>query len=210
MSAANQTGTKRIFLVKESSTIESIKTEKLKARGLRKYIPIVTFVPVIGIMLVLFFYRDAVAELGNWGYLGAFLIGLVANATVLLPMPSLLLLFTLGITFNPVLVGLFGATGGALGEMTGYAVGYSGNTLVRNYTLFRRVEKWMGRWGAATVFVFALIPCLPIDIAGIVAGTVRFRVWKFLVASFAGKAILYIGLTITGAWGWNLIQKWFT
>ncbi len=64
--------------------------------------------------------------------------------------------------------------------------------------------------GAATVFAFALVPFLPIDIVGIAAGAVRFRVWKFLAACFAGKAILYIGLTVASAWGWHFVQSWFT
>ena len=53
------------------------------------------------------------------GDLGALLIALIANASVILPMPSLLLLFALGITLNPVIVGLTGAAGGARGELVG-------------------------------------------------------------------------------------------
>ena len=67
----------------------------------------------------------------------------------------------------------------------------------------------MKRWGAATAFVFAFSPFLPIDIIGIVAGAVRLHLWKFLVACFTGKALLYIGLTIASAWGWDILQKWF-
>ena len=68
----------------------------------RKYlVPMLTIPPLIAVMVVLFIYRDWLAELGNWGYLGAFLIGLIGNATVVLPMPSLVLLFALAASFNP-------------------------------------------------------------------------------------------------------------
>ena len=174
----------------------------------RKYIPCVIFVPVIAITVVLFLYRDAVAEFGNWGYLGAFLIGLVANATVIMPMPGLLLLFALGATFNPVLVGLAGGAGGALGEMSGYIVGYGGHAYVKNIKLYIRAEGWMTRWGSMAIFTFALAPFLPLDIAGIAAGTLRFPVWKFLLACLFGKALLYTGMTLATAWGWQTVQSW--
>lgn len=161
-------------------------------------------------MVLLFVYRDAMAELGNWGYLGAFLIGLVANATVFLPTPTLVLLFALGATFNPVLVGIIGAAGGAIGEMSGFLAGYGGHEFVKNNKFYIRAENWMRKWGSAAVFVFALIPFLPIDIAGIAAGALRFPIWKFLVACFFAKAILYTGLTLATAWGWDTVQSWFT
>jgi len=176
---------------------------------MRKYIPLVTFVPVIAIMVVLFIYQDTVAKLGSWGYPGAFLIGLVANATVILPMPGLLLLFALGATFNPILIGLAGAAGGAIGEMSSYFVGYGGQAFVKNIKLYIRAENWMKKWGSATIFVFALIPFLPIDIAGIAAGALRFPIWKFLVAGFFGKALLYISLTFAAAWGWHIVESLF-
>ena len=177
---------------------------------LKKYIPLLTFLLVIIVMVILFVYREAVAELGNWGYLGAFLIGLVGNATVILPMPSLLLLFALGATFNPVLVGLTGAAGGAIGELSGYTLGYSGHGFIKNNQLYVKAESWTKRFGSATVFVFALTPVLPIDIAGIAAGALRFPVWKFLAACFSGKSVLYIGLTLATSWGWHSMERWFT
>jgi membrane protein DedA with SNARE-associated domain len=175
----------------------------------KKYTSLLTVVPVIAITVVLFIYREEVARLGNWGYLGAFLIGLVGNATIVLPMPGLLLLFALGVTFNPVLIGLTGAAGGAIGELSGYILGFSGHIFVKNNRFFIRAEDWMRRWGSATIFVFALIPFLPIDIAGIAAGALRFNVWKFLGACYAGKALLYVGLTVAAAWGWHSIEGWF-
>ncbi len=177
--------------------------------NLRKYVPLATFVPVMILVALLFIYRDEVAGLRNWGYFGAFLIGLVANATIFLPMPSLLLLFALGVTFNPVLVGLTGAAGGAIGELSSYALGYSGHGFVKSNTWYIRAEGWMKRWGSAAVFMFALLPVLPIDIAGITAGALRFSIWKFVVAGFLGKAVLYIVLTLATAWGWHAIEGWF-
>ena len=66
----------------------------------------------------------------------------------------------------------------------------------------------MKKWGSMAIFVFALAPFLPLDIAGIAAGTLRFPVWKFLVACLCGKALLYTGMTLATAWGWHTIQNW--
>jgi len=174
-----------------------------------RMIPVASLVLVIGVMLVLYLKRDSVAALGNWGYLGAFLIGLIGNATVILPMPGLLLLFALGVTFNPILVGVVGAAGGTVGELTGYALGLSGHYMTGNNRWLRLARVWMQRWGSVALFLFALVPVLPMDIAGIAAGIVRFKIWKFLVAVMLGKGILYVVATLGAVAGWTFLSHWF-
>ncbi|MFC2034299.1 VTT domain-containing protein [Chloroflexota bacterium] len=179
-----------------------------ETRGLReKVIFLLTLLLVIAITVVLFLYRDKISEFGELGYLGAFLISLVANATIILPMPGLLLLFALGSVFNPLLVGLVGAVGGSIGELSGYIAGYSGRGIVRSNNWFIRAERWMKRWGTLTIFVFSLVPLLPFDAAGMVAGVLHFPVWKFWLACFLGKALLYILITLSGAWGWEILLR---
>ena len=121
-------------------------------------------------------------------------------------MPGLLLLFPLGMTFNPVLIGVVGAAGGTFGELTGYAVGFSGHYMVKNYRMFDLARKWMRRWGALALFAFALLPILPMDIAGIAAGMVRYKIWKLLVAVVIGQAILYAVATLGTVWGWSFVR----
>lgn len=176
---------------------------------LRRFVPLLMLVAVIGLIVALFVYRDVVAQFESLGYLGAFLIGLVTNATVILPVPGIILLFALGATFNPILVGVTGAAGGTIGELSGYLMGYGGHGFVSNNKVYRWANRWMKRWGSATIFVFALVPFLPLDVAGIIAGTLRFPVWKFLLLCFLGKALLYSSLTLATAWGWQTIPGWF-
>ncbi len=173
------------------------------------FLLVITLIPVLAITIIIFIKRDVITELGNWGFLGAFLIGLVANATVFLPMTGLLLLFALGAALNPILVGLVGAVGGALGEMSGYMVGYSGHTLVKNNRTYMMAEEWIRRWRGLAIFMFALVPLLPLDVAGIIAGVSRFPVLKFLIACWLGKAILYIFMAFCGAWGWETVLHHF-
>jgi membrane protein YqaA with SNARE-associated domain len=170
----------------------------------RKLIPLLVLFLVIAITVCLFLYRDKVAQLGNYGYLSAFLISLIANATIILPFPGIVILFALGATFNPVLVGLVGGIGGTIGEMTCYLLGYSGRGVVENRRFYDKATQWLKKWGILTVFIFALTP-LPFDVLGIGAGVLRFPFWKFFLACWCGKTILYVGMVLAAAWGWEII-----
>jgi len=174
-----------------------------------RFIQILMVVLVLVVAVILFVYRDWVSELGNYGYLGVFLISLTSSATIILPMPSMLLIFSFGAASNPVLVGLISAIGGTIGEATGYILGRSGRGLMPNKEIFIRTERWIRKWGTTAIFIFALVPPLPIDIIGIVVGTLRFPVWKFFLACFFGKAILYTCMAFAGAWGWEALLKYF-
>jgi uncharacterized membrane protein YdjX (TVP38/TMEM64 family) len=171
-----------------------------------KAIPLLTVLIVIVITVALFIFRDKVSELGNFGYLGIFLISLVGNATIVLPVPTFMLVVAFGASFNPFLVGVVSGLGGTIGEMTCYLLGFSGRGVVENRQLYDRCVRWLGKWGALTVFVFAATPS-PFDVVGIVAGFLRYPFWKFFLASLGGKIIKYIVLALAGYWGWDFIER---
>lgn len=176
----------------------------------KKIVPLLTILLVVAISVGLFLYRDRVAELGYYGYPGAFLVGLVSNASVILPLPGIVVLFALGAALNPVLIGLTGATGGIIGEMTGFMAGYSGREMVqREGRAYIRAENWMRRWGGWAVFAFAAVPLPVFDVAGVVAGVLRYPIWKFLLIGWVGKSIKYIFLVLAGAWGWEAMLSYF-
>jgi len=167
----------------------------------RIVLSVLTIVLVIALSVLLFLFRDKVAGLESLGYLGAFLISLVANATIFLPMPGLLVLIGLGAVFNPILIGLIGAAGGAIGELTGYTAGLGGRGLTKGNRMYVWAEDWMKKRGFLTIFLFSLLPILPLDVAGGVGGILRYPLLKFLLACFLGKAILYLIWIHAGAWG---------
>ncbi len=177
----------------------------------KRLIPILTIVLVIAISVGLYvfnrLYPETVSNFENYGYLGAFLVSLVANATILLPVPGLAILVAIGTISNPVLVGLIGAIGGVIGEIIGYVAGYSGRGLLGNEKMYARAEKWMRKRGFITVFVFALIPFLLVDIAGLAAGALRYSIWKFFLACFLGKGVLYVLVVQTSVWGWDFLSN---
>jgi membrane protein YqaA with SNARE-associated domain len=140
------------------------------------------------IFLVTRFY-DRVQALRGYGYVGAFLIGFLANATVIVPAPSLAFTTALGGVLNPFLVGVAAGAGEALGELTGYLAGISGKELIENRDRYETICSYMDRFGGWVFFVLAAIPNPLFDVAGIAAGVVRFPLWKFLLSAWAGKTL---------------------
>lgn len=181
-------------------------------------IPLLTLLLVIAITVVLFYYGrkpEVVAELKGYGYLGAFLISLIGNGTILLPGIVLPILSGLGVVLyqaaglvGPVIVGLAGGAGAAIGEIVGYMAGYAGRGIVENNKLYQRLVGWVRRWGAIAIFVFALVP-LFFDLIGLAAGVLRFPLWKFILICWLGRTILYVVFIVLAALGWAAILPYF-
>ena len=194
-----------------SSTIDRNNTAGIEQQNWlkRNYVSLLVLLLVLVITVTLFLYRDRVAELGSYGYLGAFLITLAANATVILPVPGIIILFPLGAAFNPILVGLAAGIAAPIGEITGYMAGYSGRGIAQRSRLYSQMVNWVDRWGSLAIFIFTLVPFLLFDLAGIAAGVLRFPFWKFFLVCWLGRTILYIGVTLAGAWGWEAVLRFF-
>jgi len=186
----------------------------------KRFLPLLALLLVIAISVTLFFYGrnlETVAQLGKYRYLGAFLISLIGNASVLLPGIVLPILTALGIDFyqtsgwllGPILIGLAGGVGAAIGELTGYMVGYSGHGIVKRSKMYNRVEGWVRKWGAVTIFILSLVPFF-FDLVGIAAGVLRFPPWKFFLLCWLGRTLLYVGFVLLAAiWGWETLLPYF-
>jgi len=187
-----------------------------KRAGLRgKVIPVLTIILVIAITVTLFLCRDRVGELGDYGYLGAFLISLVGNAGVILAAPVLPVLSAIGIILysvtglaGPVIVGLVGGVGAGIGEMVGYAVGQTGRGVVKNNKMYLRLVVWIRRWGAIAIFILSMFPFF-FDVVGIAAGILRYPFWKFFLACWLGRTVLYVVFVVLAALGWEAVLGFF-
>ncbi|MEE8372342.1 MAG: VTT domain-containing protein [Dehalococcoidia bacterium] len=173
------------------------------------FLRVLILLVVVGITSCVFIYRGQITDLQGYGYLGAFLISLIAAATVILPVPGIVLIAALGSAYNPVLVGLAAGGGAALGEITGYMAGYSGQVVVENSRVYQRLEQWMKRRGLIVIFFFSLVPNPFFDLAGAVAGILKFPLWRFLVICFLGKTLMNIGVASLGGWGFTWVTEHF-
>ncbi|MFH1651234.1 MAG: VTT domain-containing protein [Chloroflexota bacterium] len=180
----------------------------------QRLVPLLGLVAVIAITVGLFLYgRDTsrIIAFKNYQYLGAFLISLIGNATILLPGIVLPILSGLGVLFyqtdglvGPLLVGLSGSVGAAIGEMVGYLAGFSGRKILVGNRRYRQIMGQVERWGGLAIFVLALVP-LFFDLVGIAAGALRFPLWKFLLFCWLGRAVLYVTAVTLAAMGLNSV-----
>ncbi len=168
---------------------------------------VLVILAVLGISVAIFAFRDQLVQLAAFGYVGVFLVSLLGNATIILPAPSLALVFAMGSVLNPLLVGLVAGVGEALGELTGYAAGFAGRAVIEDYEMYRRLVGWMERRGGITVFVLSAIPNPFFDLAGIAAGTLKYPVWKFLLFCWLGKTLKTTFVAFAGAYSVTLIDQ---
>ena len=166
-----------------------------------RYLQIVALLFVMALSVFLIMNRARVAELQGFGYLGIFIVSIIASASIVIPVPSWILVAALGAILNPVLVGIVAGIGGTIGEMTGYLLGYGGRLAIDNVAVYDTMVRWMKRWGSVTIFLLALIPNPFFDVAGAAAGLLRFPIWKFILFGAAGRIPKSIFFAYLGAWG---------
>ena len=164
---------------------------------------------VIGITVYIYSIRDHVSEFAAYGYPGIFLIMLMANATVILPAPGVAVVFAMGSVFNPILVALAAGTGGAIGELTGYLTGFSGQVIVENTKVYDRVSPWVQKYGVWAILVLSAIPNPFFDLAGIAAGVAKIPVWKFLLFCWVGQIIKMAMFAYAGAYSIDWIASFY-
>jgi membrane protein YqaA with SNARE-associated domain len=131
-------------------------------------------------------------KVGNWGYLGVFLVTFVATASFILPIPYLLIVARAGMFLDPLMVTLVAGLAGALGELTGYVIGASGRDLFPKGALFDKANHWMVTYGFWCVAFFAFVPNPVFDAIGFAAGVLKYPLWKFLLACFLGKSLKFL------------------
>lgn len=154
---------------------------------------------VVSITILLFIYRDDIQQLAHFGYSGIFILSILANATLILPVPGVVLTTAMGAIFNPFWVAFAAGLGAALGEITGYLAGYSGQIIVEKTKWYDRLEYWMSRYGNATVLIMAIVPNPFFDLAGMAAGMLKFPLSRFLFWCSIGKILKMLIFAYSGA-----------
>jgi uncharacterized membrane protein YdjX (TVP38/TMEM64 family) len=154
--------------------------------------------------VAIFILTPRIQEYRGTGYFAVFLFSLIGNASIILPIPSLAVTFSMGATLYWPLVGLVAGIGEALGESTGYLAGYGGRTVIENRQLYTRMQYWMENHGMLTVFVLSAVPNPLIDLAGITAGASGYGFHKFFLAAWMGKTLK----TMVFAWAGSQSLGW--
>lgn len=150
---------------------------------------VVALIAVIAITLYIVSIRERVDEFKEYGYFGIFFVALLANATVFIPAPGIAIIYAMGAVFNPIYVGLAAGTGGAIGELSGFLAGFSGQAVMERTHIYERTKPWVEKYGGWAILVLSAIPNPFFDIAGFAAGIAKMRLRTFLFSVWIGQLI---------------------
>lgn len=132
-----------------------------------------------------------IALLTGYGYVGVFVISVLGNLLIFVPIPYLLLILGLGARFDPVLVGIVGGFGATVGKIVSYTIGATGRKFLSQQRRERLdyAKALIGRYGALAIFFFAASP-LPDDVLYIPLGMMRYNLILFFISCLLGKIVL--------------------
>lgn len=157
-------------------------------------------------------YWDYIQIADRYGYFGVFIISIITGGTVLIPIPGLLVVFTLGSILEPFLVGVLAGIGEALGSVAIYVMGYSGHATIEklgkiDHRLTTRFENWLHRRGALAVFLMSSITNPLFYPFAMVSGAIHLGLFKFFLTCWAGKTIKGMGVAYLGHYGLGSILR---
>ena len=165
-------------------------------------------------ILGFFIFGLDLAWLKDWGYLGVFLMAMAGSATIVLPTPSTVAIFGSTLILDPVwglpaplVVGLVAGLGDAIGEFSGYGLGYAGKDFLQRKMLFETFQRWMRRRGMLTIFLLSTFPNPLFDLAGAAAGATRMSPIRFFSATLPGKVVKDLFLAYGGSFSIGVVTN---
>jgi len=185
-------------------------TRQAKARRWTKqhWVGVLLVAGIVVVFVAVYLLSKVMGDAWLYGYLGIFIISLMASATLIIYIPAFPVIFVMGAVLNPFLVALMVGLAEPIGELTGYMAGYSGKVALQNRRFYTRLEPWMRRRLPLVLFGLSAIPNPLTDIGGLAAGALRYPIWKFLLVMFAGKTVKGLLVAFAGYWTLRLLVRY--
>lgn len=168
--------------------------------------PVLVLLAILAIMTIALVYRDRLPTVETLGYPAIFIVSVLGSATIFFPVPAIIAVCAGGTLLNPLLSGLIGGTGMALGEGTAYLAGAAGSGLLKDNRWYGRLRPWVERRGWIVVLVIATVPNPIFDVVGVIAGAMRMPLWQFFGAVWIGKTARSVGLAYGCAFGYDFLR----
>jgi membrane protein DedA with SNARE-associated domain len=113
-----------------------------------------------------------------------------------------------GWVFDPLLLASAAAIGGAIGEFSGYALGFSSRKVIggRYKKNVDFLGKILNKFGSVAIFAFALTP-LPDDLVFIPLGATHYNPVKAFVPGIFGKFLLGLTVAYGGRFSIDIIKN---
>ena len=190
-----------------SEATEAVKTASRKTEYV---IGGVAIALTVALCVAVVFYWDYIVRAQQYGYLGAFAISILAGGTVFVPIPGVLVVFTLGSVLNPAIVGVVSGLGEAVGSIGIYFSGYGGRRAAQSLgdKSFARFRDWIRRRGSLAVFAMSAILNPLFYPFTAIAGMLRFGVVKFFFVCWGGKTVKNMVIAYAGYFGLRSILRW--
>jgi membrane protein YqaA with SNARE-associated domain len=187
------------------------------------------FLPLVAILVAVFFLIDFFSKnpelfeqfIMTYGLPGLFVATIIANATILLPVPIDILVVLFGQTnfydygiLSPLVLGLVVGLGASIGELSGYLMGYFSIKTLGDfkkkhfYPNMEDIKDRLERQGIYFIALGALIP-FPFDIIGLLCGVLKFDIRKFFIAVWVGKTTRYVLLAYAGFYSIGFLRSFF-
>lgn len=121
----------------------------------------------------------------RFGYWGIFVYNLFGPGTFLVPTASR--------HFAVFGVALVTALGMAINDSVSWLAGKNGDVVFPRGRRVERIEGGIKKFGPWALFFWALIP-FPYDFIAIIAGYLKMPFWRFLLPTFFGRLLRFLGL----------------
>lgn len=148
----------------------------------------------------------------QYGYLGIFLISMLGALSIFVPIPYTVVIFTLGglQTFDPLFIAIAAGTGAAVGEFSGYLIGFGGRRVIgeKYKKKMNFLTKLFKKFGPIVIFVFALTP-LPDDLLFIPLGIMRYSLLRAFIPALIGKFVSNLIIAYSGRLALTIISDIF-
>jgi membrane protein YqaA with SNARE-associated domain len=165
---------------------------------------------VVAISASVFVLGREMERFARFGYPGIFAFTLLSYASIILPGPGGAVVVIAGSVLNPFWVGLAAGAGASLGELSGYAAGYSGEYVLENVQLYQRLRTFMQASPWKTFFGLIALSAMPnpaFDLAGIAAGALRIPIPRFLGALLIGETIKMTLFALAGRYSIDWVMR---
>jgi membrane protein DedA with SNARE-associated domain len=121
----------------------------------------------------------------KYGYLGIFVYNLFGPGTFLVPTASRY--------FGIFGVALATALGMAINDSISWLAGKNGDIVFKRGKRVEKIEAYIKKYGPFALFFWALIP-FPYDFIAVIAGYLKMPFWRFLIPTFLGRMLRFLGL----------------
>ncbi len=192
----------------EHSLESGVKEKRFNKREIA--VGVAALMVTVAFCATVIYYWDYVMRAQQYGYIGIFFISILAGGTVVVPVPGLVVVFTMGSVFHPAIVGAVSGLGEAVGSMSAYLTGYGGHSTLKtlSHTMTTRFEAWLERRGAVAVFLMSVIINPLYYPFTAMAGMLHYGMWKFFLLSWAGKTVKNTAVAYLGFFGLGSLLRY--